>query len=308
MNTLPEKGLFQAYELMKNGNPSAAVAILEDVLSQDLENEEIVFALKTANYWRNPLESIMKLDSPYERGESLIHQWKAFSVYVGDRQDERAVYALKHGIFTLALSDYQLVVSDGTNAQKAELKRKMGLCCKKLGDYDKARILLEEAYGLKNDSAAIIAELADCYALCGEGKNAKAFFREAFYINAQEIETEFLDAEIVTRLIQQVQEAGYTGKVLKEWIPVYGVLYGVFSVSRELRALEAGKLKQNVFALENEIKEAGSEVSLLTPRLINHYFWLIDYYVNTNEERARINEVLLKIKLLDLSVYDRYTA
>lgn len=308
MNTLPEKGLVQAYGLMKTGNPAAAVAILEDVLSQDLENEEIVFALKSANYWRSPLENIMKLDSPYERGESLLNQWKAFSAYIGDRQDERAVYALKSGIFTLALESYQQVVSDGTDAQKAELKRKTGLCFKKLGDFEKARFLLEEAYGLKSDSAAIVAELADSYALCGEGKMAKAFFREAFYINAQEIETEFLDAEIVTRLIQQVQEAGYTGKVLKEWIPVYGVLYGVFSVSRELRALEAGKLKQNVFALENEIKEAGSEVSLLTPRLINHYFWLIDYYVNTNEERARINEVLLKIKLLDLSVYDRYKA
>lgn len=308
MSILPEKGLAQAYDLMKNGTPAAAVDILEDVLSQDLENEEIVFAIKCANYWRFPLENIMKLGSPYERGESLLHQWKSFSAYIGDRQDDRAAYALRTGIFTLALEDYAKVVPDGTTAQKAELKRKTGLCYKKLGDYEKARSLLEEAYSLKSDSAAIMAELADCYALCGEIKNAKAFFREAFYIDAQEIEIEFLEAEIVTRLIQQVQDAGYTGKVLKEWVPVYGVLFGVFRVSRELRALEAGRLKQNVFALENEIKEAGSEVSLLTPRLINHYFWLIDYYVNTNEERARINEVLLKIKLLDLSVYDQYRA
>lgn len=308
MSNLPEKGLPQAYELMRSGNPSAAVSVLEDTLSQDLENAEIVFAIKCANHWRQPLDIILKLDSPYEKGECLIRQWKEFTAYIGDRQDERAVYALKSGIFTLALENYHKVVPDGTNAQKAEIKRKTGLCYKKLGDYESARCLLEEAYGLKPDSAAILAELADCYALCGEDRNAKAFFREAFYIDAQEIETEFLDAEIVTRLIQQVQEAGYTGKILKEWIPVYGVLYGVFSVTRELRALEAGKLKQNVFALENEIKEAGSEVSLLTPRLINHYFWLIDYYVNTNEERARINEVLLKIKLLDPRVYDRYTA
>ncbi|MBQ0166165.1 MAG: tetratricopeptide repeat protein [Treponema sp.] len=308
MSNLPENGLHQAYELMKGGNPSAAVSVLEETLSQDLENAEIVFAIKCANHWRQPLDIITKLDSPYEKGEHLVRQWKEFSAYIGDRQNERAVYAMKSGIFTLALENYNKVVPDGTNAQKAEIKRKTGLCFKKLGDYESARYLLEEAYGLKSDSAAILAELADCYALCGEEKNAKAFFREAFYINAQEIETEFLDAEIVTRLIQQVQEAGYTGKILKEWIPVYGVLYGVFSVTRELRALEAGKLKQNVFALENEIKEAGSEVSLLTPRLINHYFWLIDYYVNTNEERARINEVLLKIKLLDPRVYDRYTA
>lgn len=308
MSVLPEKGLAQAFELMKNGSPAAAITILEDALTHDLENAEIVFALKCANYWRFPLENIMKLSSPYEIGESLIHQWKSFSVYIGDKQNERTVYAIKGGIFKLAVEEYHKVIPDGTEAQKAEIKRKTGLCYKKLGDYETARLLLEEAYKLKSDSAAIIAELADCYALCGQEKNAKAFFREAFYVDAQEIDIEFLDAEIVTRLVQQVQDAGYTDKALKEWIPVFGVLYGVFSVSRELRALEAGKLKQNVFALENEIKEAGIEDSLLKPRLINHYFWLIDYYRNTNEEVARINEVLLKIKLLDLSVYDKYTA
>lgn len=308
MSILPEKGLVQALELMKSGNPTKAVSILEEELSKDLENAEIVFAIKCANYWRLPLESIMKLESPYERGESLIHQWKAFSSYIGTAHDERIVYALKTGIFKLAAEEFHKVVPDGTDAQKAEIKRKTGLCYKKLGDYETARIMLEDAYKLKTDSAAITAELADCLALCGDGTTSKVLFREAFYIDAQDIDIDFLDAEIVTRLIQQVQEAGYTDKELNEWVPVYGVLYGVFSVKRELRALEAGKLKQNVFALENEIKEAGSEDSLLKPRLINHYFWLIDYYRNTNEEVARINEVLLKIKLLDPTVYDRYVA
>jgi len=89
---------------------------------------------------------------------------------------------------------------------------------------------------------------------------------------------------------------------------VYGVLYGVFNVKRELRALEFGKLKQAIFALENELKDASAETrSVLVPRLINHYFWLIDHYVNVNDDKTRINEVLLKIKLLDTDVYNRYT-
>lgn len=307
MSTLPEKSLGHAYELMEGGNPASAVAVLEEALPHDLENAEIVFAIKCANHWRQPLDAIMKLESPYERGEGLIRQWKEFSAYAGNRQEERAVYSLKQGIFKLALGCYQKVVPDGSDAQKAEICRKVGLCHKKLGDFETAKERLQEAFSLKPDSAPILAELADCYALCGEIKNAKALYREAFYVNAQDIQIEYLDAEIVTRLIEQVQDAGYKGKILKEWIPVYGVLYGVFSVTRELRALETGKLKQNVFALENELKEAGSEVSLLTPRLINHYFWLIDYYVNKKEEPARINEVLLKIKLLDPRVYDMYT-
>ena len=160
---------------------------------------------------------------------------------------------------------------------------------------------------MQPNSADIFAELADCYALCGEEKTAKVLFREAFFIEPQQVDNSFLESELFCRLAERTQKAGYSGQALQEWLPVYGVLYGVFNIKRELRALEAGKLKQAVFALENELKEAESQTELLVPRLINHYFWLIDHYNTTNSERARINETLLKIKLLDSSIYDMYT-
>ena len=115
-----------------------------------------------------------------------------------------------------------------------------------------------------------------------------------------------LDSELICYLIKQTEQLGYSGAVLQEWIPVYGVLYGVFSVKRELRAIEIGKLKQNIYALENNLKEVGNERALVAPRLINHYFWLIDHYVMTNEARAHIQEVLLKIRFLDANIYEEY--
>lgn len=137
---------------------------------------------------------------------------------------------------------------------------------------------------------------------------SKVLFREAFFQGADRIELHFLESEIVQRLFAQVQALGYSGPELVEWIPVYGVLYGVFNVKRELRALEFGKLKQAIYALENEIKDAPEDIrSVLVPRLINHYFWLVDHYVNVHDDKARINEVLLKIKLLDAGVYGKYT-
>ena len=143
----------------------------------------------------------------------------------------------------------------------------------------------------------------------GEEKIAKVLFREAFYIDAQKIDIDFLESELITRLISRIEENDYKEEVLKEWIPVYGVLYGVLSIKRELRAFEVGKLKQAVFSLENELKESGSNQDILIPRLINHYFWLVDYYVNSNDdERARtsINEILLKIKLLNPKIHEMY--
>ena len=60
---------------------------------------------------------------------------------------------------------------------------------------------------------------------------------------------------------------------------------------------------------ENELKESGSNPAILIPRLINHYFWLVDYYVNSNDDgrtRASINEILLKIKYLDPKIHELY--
>jgi hypothetical protein len=89
---------------------------------------------------------------------------------------------------------------------------------------------------------------------------------------------------------------------------VYGAVFGVFNVKRELKAVEAGKLRQSIYQLENESREGGEDRATLVPRLINRYFWIIDYYIAAKEDRARIDEVLLKIRLLDQSIYKQYTA
>ena len=36
---------------------------------------------------------------------------------------------------------------------------------------------------------------------------------------------------------------------------LYGVLWGIFNIKRELRSQEVGKLRQDIYALENEQKE-----------------------------------------------------
>jgi hypothetical protein len=101
-------------------------------------------------------------------------------------------------------------------------------------------------------------------------------------------------------------DLGYKSPELEEWIPVYGVLFGVFNVKRELRAIELGKLKQSIFSLENELRERSAESAVLIPRLINRYFWLIDHYLNVGEDTSRVDETLLKIKVLDPVIYERY--
>lgn len=309
MNTSSDRELAQAQEFLKAGNPEQARIVLENALTKDLENEEILFSLRCTNFWSDKFSKTSVLPTFFERGENLISQWRQFMAYLGQDANlhEKTMYAVKKGVFTTALENYQQLNNEHGNSQNAEIFRKMGLCYKKLGVYEDALKNLGEANSLVSDSAPVLAEMADCYALCGSERTAKLLFREAFYLDAQKIDLSLLDSELIGCLVNQVQSLGYTKSELLEWIPVYGVLFGVFSVKRELRALEVGKLKQSIYALENDIRDEGSDKALLVPRLINHYFWLIDHHVTVHDERSKINEILLKIKLLDIDVYSQYT-
>jgi len=52
---------------------------------------------------------------------------------------------------------------------------------------------------------------------------------------------------------------------------------------------------------------AGADnVSVLMPRLLNRYFWFIDYYENVRDDSAVVEETMLKIKFIDPAIYEQY--
>jgi len=308
MGIQTQEELTKAYGFLEAGKPEQARQILSAALENELDNKDIIFALRCCNFWIDYTRQMESLEDPFERGEGIVNEWKSFKAFTGREKNPNAdiLYAVRRGIFSLALENYNKLANERDPVQKAEISRKTGLCYKKFGEYETARNYLIEANAAQPGSAPILAEMADCYALCGEDRKAKVLFREAFFVDAQKIDFNFLDSELICCLIRKVTEKGYTGAALQEWIPVYGVLFGVFNVKRELRSQEVGRLKQEIYAKENESKDPSSDSAVLTPRLINMYFWLIDHYVLTNEDTAKINQILLKIKILDPEVYTQF--
>ncbi len=299
-----------ALNFLKQADLKNAQLELNRLLNDDLESEEIDYALLGVNYWLKNFEKTKQISNPMEQGEFMISQWKAFLSHIEKQGEirEPIIYALKRAVFIIALKFYSVLFKEEKEPEHAEPYRKVGLCRKALGDYDKALEFLKYAYTLDKTSSAIVAELADCYACYGETKLAKVFFREAFFINPEGIELEFLESEIILRLIQRVKDLGIEEEFVVEWIPIYGLLDGVFNVKRELRSVEFGQLKQKIFLLDCELKEKqGTQREKLVPRLINYYFWLIDHYVSVNEDKTKIDDILLRIKVLDKNIYDCYT-
>lgn len=299
--------LAQAYELIKEHRLAEALRLLEEALAEDFDNPEVVSSLKYLNFWKDRQEKVEEIGNRFERGEYLLSQWKLFQDFLHrvGTASERCIYSLRHHVFDTALQNYLAVYQDGTT-RDSELLLRLGRCHKWKGDYEKALEFLQKGASERPDSAETLAELADCYAMVNEVQRAKVFFREAFFVDPQGIDLSNLESGLINRLIRSVREMGFRGDAVNEWLPVYGVLFGVFTVKRELRSIEYGKLKQSIYALEREHEAAPSPGDKVAARLINRYFWLIDHYVHTNEDSAKIDEVLLRLRGLNSQIYRQY--
>ena len=308
-------GLIQeAYEKLKASDAAGAAELLEEALRIDFENEEIKYALKSVHWWLEHTRGLEDLRNPYERGGLILSRLRQYYVFldrfapgVTAEDYDQCQYAVRRYVFSSALRCFEDLLGDSVNQHDPGLLFQIGRCYKGVGNYIEALKYLEQAIHFRREDSETLAELADVNALLGEDRIAKTYFREAFFIDPVKIDLRSMESEMIRRLRDRVTaERGFTGPELSEWIPVWGRLWGVFSVRRELKQVEVGRLKQSVFSLEAERGNNPQREALLKPRLLNRYFWLVDHYENTREDPALIEEVLLKIKITDPEIYERY--
>jgi tetratricopeptide (TPR) repeat protein len=264
--------------------------------------------MKCLSWWLERVKKLEDFHDPFERGGFLISQWKAFHGFldrIGQAGDS-CLYAMRHFVFSRALGFFQGLLGDGANQQDPGLLFLVGRCFKGLGSYEEAVKYLEQASRFRREDSATLSELADVNALLGDSRAAKVLFREAFFLDPQGIDLTSMESEMIIRLRDRVMDLGFSGPALAEWIPVYGCLFGVFSVKRELKPVELGRLKQSVLVLESEFRSRQDGNGLVKPRLINRYFWLIDHYEQARDKGEMVEETMLKIKFVDQAVYEQY--
>jgi tetratricopeptide (TPR) repeat protein len=300
----------KAYGKLSLADSEGARQILEEALRIDFDHPEVKYSLKCLAWWIEHIERAGDFREAYDKGVFIISQWKPYYSFL-DRFDghfDSCQFVIKRYVFSVALGYFSDVLGDGVNEHDPDLLLLVGRCYKGVGNYGEALKYLEQAVRFKREDAETLSELADLNALLAENRAAKALFREAFFADPQKIDLRSMESELIIRLRDRVKEMGYEGPELAEWIPVYGRLFRVFSVKRELKQSEVSRLKQSIFALENEINHSGADMSpLLKPRLINRYFWLIDHYENTRDDSGVVEDTMRKIKIIDTSIYEWYT-
>lgn len=291
--------------LLADGDLVAAERGAERALALDFENREVQGALKVLRFWDERARIAGAVETPMESGERLLSHWRTYRPFERDADGitPRLQHAVRRYVFGVAHKAFASALTRGGAPDSGVLLR-MGRCSKMRGEYDEALRSLRDAVAAGRESGELLAELADTNALVDRVPEAKALFREAFFVDPLGVDIDYLESELALRLIREVRDQGIPEDQLRVWIPVYGVVLDVFNVKRELRSVEYGRLKQSIYALEREVDPALPD---RVPRLLNRYFWLIDYYQHTEADRSRIEDVLLNIKTLDPKIYELYT-
>jgi tetratricopeptide (TPR) repeat protein len=303
-----EELIHKAYESLKDGNADSAMAFLKDALELDFEHDEVKYALKCLNWWFEKIKHLENFREPYEQGGYILSQWHPYYDFlerIGENYDS-CQYALRRFVFSKALNYFLCLLRDRYNQQDPALLLQAGRCCKGAGDWEEALKLLEQASRLKRDDSTILSELADVKALLGDERAAKVLFREAFFLAPQAIDLAAMESEMVLRLRDKVRDMGHRGSELAEWIPVWGCIWGVFSIKWDLKPVELGRLKQSILFMENEYRSKNGGDPLIKPRLLNRYFWLIDHCEYNRDTSGLMDETMLKIKFIDPAIYDQY--
>ena len=90
------------------------------------------------------------------------------------------------------------------------------------------------------------------------------------------------------------------------WIPVIAEVSRAFNVKREPKKGEIEKLREEIRKLEAEYSTNKKMRDYIKPKLINHYFWLIDSLKIVGGSKKEIEESLGRINEIDSEIFSQY--
>ncbi len=294
------------YGYLKNGNWAEAEEFCETHMRHAYHSESFLTAVKCVRFWKNACDEVTEIRGKYQQAQKLIDFWGSFSGHFSSQFPlfERGIRLIRQKIFSDALFFLlQARHEDPACAPEDSFFLLIGRCYKFLGDFTKSLDILKKAYMTDKHNSEILAELADCCSLQGDGMKGKVFFSEAFYYNPQKINLNFIETIYIKRLADLLtNEYNIKKEELPEWIPVYATAFKIFNIRRELLSNELRDLKQRIRLLEDEEPEG-----LVLPRLIYAYCRLIFHLhaaPHSEGNHYEIGILLNKIKALDGAVYD----
>jgi len=294
---------------IEEGAFEEAIATLNAEIAHHNENKLIDFLLCSLLFWQKRMNNVKRIAHLIERAHYLLGEWGKYKSFCDKYRD--VAHDLDQYIFVFRKMNNKIALAFLGNAlndplvDEAKVHLYTARCHKGSGDYERAIATYRLVIGRMPQSSSAYAELGDCYLLIGNELIGRLFLREAFYINADEVDVTFLESELIMNIINRLRASkAMQNKSYKKWIGVYAVLWDIFTVKRELKTAEYGVLRQRIYALEREYSETKS--SALEPKLLYAYFYLLDYCRKAKNMHINSDEIMMKIKGINPNIYNMY--
>ena len=138
MDIQTETELKEALKQLEAGNPSGAYEITSKLFERDLESKELSYTNRCCIFWIDIANRIRKISDPFEQGERILYEWKAFQSFIAREKFvyEPALYSMQKGFFSKALEHYNKYLDEKDPLRRAENYKKAGICYKKLGNFE----------------------------------------------------------------------------------------------------------------------------------------------------------------------------
>jgi tetratricopeptide (TPR) repeat protein len=297
----------RAHTLLEEGRFEEAIELFEAIGRENANYPGISDGIKAARFWVSRRGKLHKFSSPYDKGRLFLKEWLEFEKYM--RRN-----SVRHGRSTAAIQKYAFgdIIESFAQAYKeglvpdTNLLAQIGDLFKRLGNYEKAVDVYEYARSFNSCDPALLSKLGDCYFSIDETSKAKVLFREAFFIDPGEIELDQIESPLIQTLYKKTIETIKDHETSIYWVPIIAELTRVFNVKREPKKGELEDLRSMIKRLESEYANNRKKRGYIEPKLLNHYFWLIDTLKILGGSRKEIEQSLQRISEINPDVFSRY--
>ena len=297
----------KTHQLLEQGLFDEAIELFEIILKENPTYPGIINGIKATKFWSSRKNRLKKYSTSYDRGKLLLKEWKDFEKYMSKNNIKhgRATVAIQKYIFNNIIESFSKAYSEGV-VPDTDILIQIGDCFKKLGNYEKAIDIYEYARTFNPEDPFLLAKLGDCYFSIDETSKAKVLFREAFFIDPGQIELANLESPFINMLYNKTQELISKSELIIFWLPVIAELYNAFNVKREPKKGELERIRKEINHLEEEYQANKKNKEYLEPRLLNHYFWLIDTLKIIGGSKKEIENALQRINEINSEVFAKY--
>ncbi len=294
-----------------NGELSKVMSFLAQN-GANLKDADVKLFKKSVKFWVSKNKQISSGKDLYEMAEAFQKAWREFyeEIVKPSRSPYKGILmSFKNYAYSKAIDVYlRILHSLSGDVFDAHTHLLIAKCYMEMEEYDRAIYVLKSIRKVDPRWAPALALLGDVFFLKGDVKKSKLFFREAFLVDPQEVPLEELKAPFLKRLAEKVEEEGYMGREIKEWMPIYGVIDGTFGYIRKLSQDDVFRLRRE----ENYYWELyNSKVHLpipaveFEPRLINRKIWLIDYYALQVGDFAEAKKIGETLKIINRVIFEK---